>query len=473
MTFFTVENKSVPSTAKKENVVKRTLLAAGIVLYLAALFFMHDSVPSLVQRETVCIEGPGGKPCLGTVWRPESPKAVILIGHGVSANQSVMTTSAKAFANNGYIAVTFDFWGHGRSRERFDWTSNPGQIHAWVAWAREQFKGFPLAYMGHSMGGFSGAEAFVQDPDGVDAFVAMGALPRQFPTCKTLVALGRFEELFSIKEARQQAQSKAEVAASPFSDHALETWDPLLIHRIISWVNNALGFNQPGVFPWGRWMLSMLAVVLGCVTALFLAETITSWLRSAAAPRPSSPPPAPTRRWSINVYRLAGRLFGIKGNGVPPRSGTFLLACLQGILFSLSFALLLSWVLDGHMFTSNLNHPARCVMWLLLALFMTPFFLLDASALERLPLSGAWTRFAVAALTWCVPLLILGAVLRMLSPGLAFGGMMLGIVAFLCVILAAIHALATRATGDYRAGAIANGILFAWVIAFWFPLVWG
>ncbi len=472
MTSSAVENKNVPPAPEAWGVSKWKLLASWIVLYLMALFFMHDSVPSLIHRETVSIEGPGGKPCLGTVWRPESPKAVILIGHGVSSNQSVMATSAKAFAKNGYIAVTFDFWGHGRSRENFDVASNPGQIHAWVTWAREQFKGFPLAYMGHSMGGFSGAMAFVKDPM-VDAFVALGALPEQFPPCKTLIALGRFEELFSVTEARQQAQGKVDVVTSPFSDHALETWDPVLIQRMISWVNTALAFQPHSIFPWSRWMHSMLAVVLGCITSLFLAETITSFLRPASFLPPSSTPPAMARRWSINVYRLTGRLFGIKGNGVPPRSGSFVLVCLQGISFSLVFALLFSWVLDGHMFTCNLNHPARCGMWLLLALFMAPFFLLDAWILERLPLPGAWTRFAVAALTWAIPLLVLGMALRPMGRAPAFGGMILEIIAVICIILAAVHTLATRATGDYRAGAIANGILFAWVIAFWFPLVWG
>lgn len=469
MTSSVVENKNLQHDARDGGVPKWKLFAFLGCLYLMALLFMHMSMPSLVQRETVRIDGPDGKPCLGTIWKPQSPKAVILIGHGVSSNQSIMATSAKAFAKNGYIAVTFDFWGHGRSRERFDETSNPGQIHAWAAWAREQFKGFPMAYLGHSMGGFSGAKAFVQGP-AVDAFVAMGALPKQFPPCKTLVAMGRFEELFSVDQARQKSQGKADVLTSPFSNHALETWDPVLIHRIVSWVNAALGFGPQSFYPWSNWIRSIAAVVLGCVAALFIAEQITS--RLYRPPQPGSPRTS-TRRWSMNPYRLTARLLGIRGIGVPPRSGSFLLACLQGILFSLVFALLLSWVLDKHMFTANLNHPARCCMWLLLTPFMALLFLADAWTLERIPLSGAGARFAVAAITWCVPLLAIGLALRLFDPGLAFGGMILGIVAFICIILAAVHAMATRAGGDYRAGAVANGILFSWIIAFWFPLVWG
>jgi hypothetical protein len=47
------------------------------------------------------------------------------------------------------------------------------------------------------------------------------------------------------------------------------------------------------------------------------------------------------------------------------------------------------------------------------------------------------------------------------------------ILAFVLVVLSSVHAMATRATSDYRAGALASAILFAWVIAFWFPLTWG
>jgi multisubunit Na+/H+ antiporter MnhB subunit len=95
-----------------------------------------------------------------------------------------------------------------------------------------------------------------------------------------------------------------------------------------------------------------------------------------------------------------------------------------------------------------------------------------ARALERIPLNTAFQRFAVGALTRAVPLLVLCLILQLLGPGIAFAGMMLGILALVFILMSAIHALATRGAGDYRSGAVACGIVLAWITAFWIPLFW-
>lgn len=442
----------------------------GVCMYVLALVLMHASIPAGVQREAVRIEGPEGRPCLGTVWEPSQPKAVILLGHGVTSNRGVMATLAKAFSRDGYIVVALDFWGHGRSWERFDWSSNRAQIAAWCAWAKKQFANLPLAYLGHSMGGFSGADAFAEAPDslGVSAFVAMGALPRKFPPCRTLVAAGRFEELFSPAEARRSAEGKADVLISPFSDHTLEVWDPNLINGTINWVNAALGVQRRATFPALGFVLTVLATVLGCAAAFILAEQVTALWRRPAQPSPSTP--MSTRRWSVNPYRAAGFLLGCRGYGQPPRSGSVARAIALGIVFSGVFIVLLSTILNGHMFTCRLDHPPRLVAWLVLIFVLAIPVLLASLALERLPLKSAGHRFGVAALTYAVPFLTLCAIMQLGIPGMAFLGMMLALYAFILVMLSLARALATRASNDYRTGATTVTITLAWLIAFWFPL---
>jgi len=444
-------------------------VVAAIGAYLLALALMRASIPSGVQREWVSIGGPQGEPCSATMWTPRAPKGVILLGHGVSSNRGVMATAAKAFARNGYAAVAFDFWGHGRSRERFDWRSNPAQVLAWCGWARERYQGLPLAYLGHSMGGFSGAEAFTE-PAAVDAFVALGALPRSWPSCPTLVAAGRFEELFTPAEAGHRASGHADVIISPYSNHALETWDPKLLSRIVSWVDHTLGFPSGTTFPWLRWGLALLGTIVGCVAALHLAEALAGIRHPHARP---AEPREGRRRWSANPYRVAGRMFGCKGIATPPRSGGMPLAALRGIVFAAVFITLLSFLLSGHIFTCSLNHPGRCLVWLALAPCMALFVFTDTWLLERVPLKNARGRFAVAALTRAVPLLAAGMALRFVGSGLAFAGMLLGILAFVLVMLSAIHTMATRGAEDYCAGAFASAIVLAWTISFWLPYAWG
>ena len=440
-------------------------ILTGACAYLLAWAVMNVFVVSGLQRESVRFDGPGGKACLGTVWTPPAPKAVILIGHGVTANQGAMATVANAFAHNDYTAVTLDFWGHGRSREKFDWSSNAAQVNAWCDWARDRFKGLPLAYLGHSMGGMAGDLAF-RNTSKVQAFVSMGMLPNQTPACKTLLAFGRFEEIFSAEQARRMAQDKMDVLISPFSEHCLEAGDPVLLQGIIAWVNKTLGFDNQTTFPWVRWGLMPLAAAFGCMAALLLAEQAARLLRP---PAQSCDAKRPGR---FNLFRIAAWALGCKGDAAPPRSGGFLSAALRGIAFSAVLIVLLSWILTTNIYTCSLNHPERCLMWLILIPPMVFLFSMSARALERVPLSTAFQRFAVGALTRAVPLLAMCLMLELAGPGIAFIGMAFGILALVFVFTSAIYTLATRGAGDYRSGAIASGITLAWITAFWFPLPW-
>jgi len=454
-------------------------ILTGACAYLLAWAVMNVFVVSGLQREAVRFDGPGGKTCLGTVWTPRAPKAVILIGHGVTANQGAMATVANAFVRNGYAAVTLDFWGHGRSREKFDWSSNAAQVNAWCDWARDRFKGLPLAYLGHSMGGMAGDLAF-RNTAKVQAFVSMGMLPNQTPACKTLLAFGRFEEIFSADQARRMAQDKMDVLISPFSEHCLEAGDPVLLQGIIAWVNKTLGFGNQATFPWVRWGLMLLAAAIGCMAALLLAEQAAMLLRQPAQPparerqSPDWPPNKPQCSCAspLNPFRIAAWALRCKGDATPPRSGSFLSAAIRGIAFSAVLIVLLSWILTTNIYTCSLNHPQRCLMWLILIPPMVFLFSMTARALERIPLSTTFQRFAVGALTRAVPLLAMCLLLELLGPGIAFIGMAFGILALVFVFISAIYALATRGAGDYRSGAIASGITLAWITAFWFPLPW-
>ena len=42
---------------------------------------------------------------------------VVVIAHGFAGSQQLMQPFAQTLAHNGYIAVTFDFTGHGRNPE--------------------------------------------------------------------------------------------------------------------------------------------------------------------------------------------------------------------------------------------------------------------------------------------------------------------------------------------------------------------
>jgi len=52
-----------------------------------------------------------------TIFRSQAPETspVVVIAHGFAGSQQLMQPIAVTLARNGYIAVTFDFAGHGRN----------------------------------------------------------------------------------------------------------------------------------------------------------------------------------------------------------------------------------------------------------------------------------------------------------------------------------------------------------------------
>ncbi len=78
---------------------------------------------------------------------------VVVIAHGYSADEAVMSPLARSLAEAGYAALTFDFRGHGSNTERFagDLTED---VSAVVDWAERspQVDGSRIAVLGHSMG---------------------------------------------------------------------------------------------------------------------------------------------------------------------------------------------------------------------------------------------------------------------------------------------------------------------------------
>lgn len=441
-------------------------LAAGALCLAGALALLALTQPAGVVRENVEIAGPGGRPCGGTLWLPRDPVAVVVIGHGVTENRSCMASLAKIFAANGYAVAAVDFWGHGRSRVPFDWGANPAQIHAWCAWARERFSGLPLGYVGHSMGGFAGTEAFAEDAHGVGAFIALGALPGRIPKPKTLIAAGRFEELFSPEEALRKAGKDADVLISPRSNHALEPWDFTLARGMVEWMTAALAVERPPSFSAVRHFAALLAAPLGVLAAFLLAAAAAGAFRAAATE--TRPPFNMGAR--LSPYGPAARLFRCGNPSGLVRVTPPLPALLRAAAFCVVFVLVLSLVFDRHFFTSLPFHPGRTVKWLGLGAVFSALALLDLWLLNRATPNRGVRLFLVAALTRMFPWVLGSLVLYLLVPGAAFGGMMLFILAFILGMVSLAQAAAVRVTGDSRAGALAAGMLAAYVFAYWFPV---
>lgn len=97
---------------KKSTVCCDALLAvAGLSLLVVGLYKL-DLAAAEVRVSRLSHQG---TPL--TLFRPagpHDPAPVVLISHGFAGSQQLMQSFALSLARNGYLAVTFDYYGHGR-----------------------------------------------------------------------------------------------------------------------------------------------------------------------------------------------------------------------------------------------------------------------------------------------------------------------------------------------------------------------
>lgn len=113
------------------------------------------------MKNEVIINTSDGLALLATVYKPaENPKAGVLINSATAVKQSYYQAFAQFLANQGYIVVTYDYRGIGRSAIK-----NPRDkrlsMKAWgerdlatmIDWTQEEYPSVDWHCIGHSVGG--------------------------------------------------------------------------------------------------------------------------------------------------------------------------------------------------------------------------------------------------------------------------------------------------------------------------------
>jgi alpha-beta hydrolase superfamily lysophospholipase len=90
-------------------------------------------------------------------WRPETPKAVVVLVHGLGEHINRYQHVADAFVKAGYAMQAFDLRGHGKSAGQRGHTptyeSLMDDIADFIADAQKRYPDLPVFFYGHSMGG--------------------------------------------------------------------------------------------------------------------------------------------------------------------------------------------------------------------------------------------------------------------------------------------------------------------------------
>lgn len=220
-----------------------TLLCIFLSLFILGTlgFFL---TPSIKQSLNLFIETEDGVEIAFDVFEPKNDvsldKKAIILGHGICANKEFLRLISKDLAEHGFVAVAFDFRGHGRSSGDFNFMGEAIK----ESFAGGNFDQMPdlnfntllkdvraiktylqnrgdidmnnLGYLGYSMGGGVGFALCANDSD-FKAFVGLAPVPDYMNTNLTnpqnmLVIVGRFDEAISMPLLYLVMQNKTGLA---------------------------------------------------------------------------------------------------------------------------------------------------------------------------------------------------------------------------------------------------------------------
>jgi pimeloyl-ACP methyl ester carboxylesterase len=492
----------------------RTAVAAmALIMIAGGLFKLHGASDGLSVTRNLAGQTPV------TIFQPRTtvPAPVIVIAHGFAGSQQLMQPFAETLAQNGYIAVTFDFLGHGRNRipMRGDITEGMTittelleELTEVVSFARE------LPVLGHSMASdivvrFAKANPNVEATVAVSVFspVATATSPRNL-----LVIVGALEPAMLRNEGLRivnLATDGTAMAGETYGNFADGTARRLVIARgvehigvlyshdsmveALRWINKAFGQDKEGyIDSRGRW----LALVFVGIVAL-------AWPLSALLPvgSPScvganlkwkplliaaftAPVLTPLILWKLptdflpillgDYLTLHFLLYGIF-TGItllylrkrtlqpqPVSRGNIAIAAIAVAVYNLvAFGL----PIDAYVF-SFLPTPERLPLIAAIASGTLPYFVAD-EWLTR----GSHSRPGAYALTKFCFLLSLAIAVILNPEKLFFLVIIVPAILLLFLTFGLVSRFTYAATRHPLPGALANATIFAWAIAVTFPMI--
>jgi pimeloyl-ACP methyl ester carboxylesterase len=455
-----------------------------------------------------------------------SPAPVVVIAHGFAGSQQLMQSFAMAIARNGYIAVTFDFAGHGRNPSALTGsiTEETGATQTLmaetakvVAAARDLGDG-RIAVLGHSMASDIVVRLALTDPT-IAATIAVSMFspvvtdvsPRNL-----LVIVGNWEGMLKTEALRAVGLSSAPKEAeegvlygdpsqgtgrlavfTPNTEHVSVLFSLDSMQAAVQWLDKSFGMQRTAPLQLdarGPWIALLIAgaVVLARPLAKLLPRVSSSkggaglgWKRlSLPLVLPALITPLllrvlPTHFLPVLVADYLAvhfAMYGLltvacllrmrqQGGGIVPRiSMPFILASFCVIAYE---AAALFWPLD-HYFTNFIPGLNRLPILLAMMIGTLLYFISDewltrGEKAER----GAYTASKV------VFLVSLAIATALDFERLFFLVIIIPLIVLFFLIFGLFSAWIYKRTGDPLVAGLTNALSFAWAIGVTFPILAG
>jgi pimeloyl-ACP methyl ester carboxylesterase len=237
----------------------RWVVAAAIVVLIVGAILSRVIAPGVRVEKAVLSTN---TPALRLFPATPGPHPIALLAHGNGGSKEMLFRFGEALAAAGFDCYSVDQAGYGESPR--PWSLTNILLHFQES---ERALGALDVFIGHSMGGGVGAWTVRKAGFCPKLFIGVGApveLGEHGPPL--LLLAGLFEEIY--RPARLRAQTNAQVVISPWSDHILEAYDPVLARAAVKAACAAVGKPVPAAPTAWRWRFAGL--VLGIAGALGL-----------------------------------------------------------------------------------------------------------------------------------------------------------------------------------------------------------
>ncbi|MFX1586742.1 MAG: alpha/beta hydrolase [Promethearchaeota archaeon] len=291
------------------------LICIFLALFIIGTVFIFITPLSVKTSYNLSVETTDGVIISFNVFEPrnsaEPNKKAVIIGHGFMANKEIMKGYALELAAAGFVAIAFDFRGHGQSTGILDEGNLIKDVEAIIGYlnSRTDIDPYNLAYIGYSMGGFPGNVIVNQSTD-FKAFIGVGTglgnirKGTSAEPLNVLMIKAKFDELQDLDRLKASVAQRTGLSASLIdtnqlygsfetgnatkiylddnSNHLTIGWDTDFTREARDWIINTFpDTNTPDENFYGnlRLLILIIQVIGGMGLFIMLLEPISKLMK--------------------------------------------------------------------------------------------------------------------------------------------------------------------------------------------------
>jgi acylglycerol lipase len=197
------------------------------------------------------VRTPGGLVLCGQSWTPPaSPRAAILIVHGLAEHSGRYAATAAVLAGAGFAVHAIDYRGHGRSEGRRvhvdDVDDYVADAQAGLTEARRRSPGVPVFLLGHSQGGLIALKLALDHPAAIDGLVVTSPFLAVHPASRPSPVVRAMARVMVQVAPRRPMPTNIDVALLSREKSVGEAYarDPLVSHAASAGWLRAIGQAQ-------------------------------------------------------------------------------------------------------------------------------------------------------------------------------------------------------------------------------------